>query len=220
MKALVVAPGGVEIADVADHHAAADAVIVQVHSCGICGSDVHWVETGRGAHGHILGHEFSGTIAELGREVDGWRLGQPVAVNPLGGCGSCRVCRLGLPFLCDRFPNLGLTAPGGFAELVAVPQKQLVALPDGVDVELGAHAEPLAVALRAVDLAQPAPGEDALVYGLGPIGLSVIVALRAAGAGRIVAVGRSSAFLSVLAASLMPRSACSGRRSRTTPLGP
>src|SRR5207249_11531277 len=66
----------------------------------------------------------------------------------------------------------------GFAELVAVPQKQLVALPEGMDVELGAHAEPLAVALHAVGLAQPAPGDDALVFGVGPIGLNVIVALR------------------------------------------
>src|SRR5438105_4391075 len=58
MKALVLAPGGLEVADVGDPHAAVDGVVVEVHSCGICGSDVHWVETGRGAPGHILGHEF------------------------------------------------------------------------------------------------------------------------------------------------------------------
>ena len=168
-----------------------DGVVVAVHSCGICGSDVHSVAAGSRRRGQILGHELSGTIAEVGSEARGWRHGQAVAVNPLGGCGSCPVCRQGLPFLCDRLPNLGLTAPGGFAEYVAVPQAQLFALPRGVDVELGAHAEPLAVALHAVGLSGAAPGDDALVFGVGPIGLNVILALRASGAGRIVAVGRS-----------------------------
>ena len=200
MKALVVAPGGLEVSEVADPHAEPDGVVVEVHSCGICGSDVHWVEIGRGASGHILGHEFAGTIAEVGSKVDGWRPGQPVAVNPLGGCGACHVCRRGVPFLCERLPNLGLTAPGGFAEFVAVPEKQLVALPDGLDLELGAHAEPLAVALHAIALAEPSPGDDALVFGVGPIGLNVIGALRAAGAGKIVAVGRSEGRRSAAAA--------------------
>jgi threonine dehydrogenase-like Zn-dependent dehydrogenase len=192
MKALVLAPGGLEVADVADPRAEAGAVVVEVHSCGICGSDVHRVASGAPSEGQILGHEFAGTIAELGPEVGDWRLGQAVAVNPLGGCGSCGVCLQGLPFLCDRLPNLGLTAPGGFAQFVAVPEKQLVVLPEGVDAELGAHAEPLAVALHAIGLARPAAGDDALVFGVGPIGLNVIMALRASGAGRIVAVGRSA----------------------------
>src|SRR5207237_6763783 len=77
------------------------------------------------------------------------------------------------------------------AEVVAVTEKQLVALPEEVDLELGAHAEPLAVALHALGLARPAVGDDAVVFGVGPIGLNVVMALRAAGAGRIVAVGRS-----------------------------
>ena len=191
MRALVVVPGGLEVADLPDPHAADGAVVVAVHSCGICGSDVHGVERGAARPGQVLGHEFSGTVVEAGAGARGWVAGQAVAVNPLGGCGSCDVCAQGLPFLCDRRPNLGLTAPGGLAELVAVPHDQLVALPEGVDPEVGAHAEPLAVALHALDLAGPAPGDAALVYGVGPIGLKVIVALRAAGAGTIVAVGRS-----------------------------
>jgi threonine dehydrogenase-like Zn-dependent dehydrogenase len=200
MKALVLAPEGVEVVDVEDPRPQARGVVVEVHTCAICGSDVHRVANGARSRGQILGHELSGTIAELGREAGGWRLGQAVAVNPLGGCGSCRVCLQGLPFLCDRLPNLGLTAPGGFAQFVAVPEEQLVALPEGVDVELGAHAEPLAVALHALGLARAAPGDDALVFGVGPIGLNVIMALRAAGAGRIVAVGRSEGRRSAAAA--------------------
>ena len=191
MKAVVVVPGGVEVVDHPDPYPPPDGLVVAVHSCGICGSDVHSVEVGSRRRGQILGHELSGTVAEVGRDARGWRHGQAGAVTPLGGGGACPVCRQGLPFLCDRLPNLGLTAPGGFAEYVAAPQAQVFPLPDGVDVELGAHAEPLAVALHAVGLAGAAPGDDALVFGVGPIGLNVILALRASGAGRIVAVGRS-----------------------------
>ena len=113
MKALVVTAEGVELLDRPDPEPPPDGVVVSVHSCGICGSDVHSVAVGSRRRGQILGHELSGRIAEVGRSVRGWRHGQAVAVNPLGGCGSCGVCRQGLPFLCDRLPNLGLTAPGG-----------------------------------------------------------------------------------------------------------
>ncbi len=192
MKALAVVPGGgVEVVDRPDPRPEPDGAVVAVHSCGICGSDVHLVEAGVRRHGQVLGHELSGTVVEVGSDVRDLRPGQEVAVNPLGGCGSCAVCRQDLPLLCERVPNLGLTAPGGFAELVAVPRAQLFALPEGVNIELGAHAEPLAVALHAVEMARAAPGDDALVFGVGPIGLRIIMALRASGAGRIVAVGRS-----------------------------
>jgi threonine dehydrogenase-like Zn-dependent dehydrogenase len=191
VRALVAGAGVAEVVDRPDPRPEPGEVVVAVHSCGICGSDVHSVEAGITRGGQILGHEFSGTVRELGAGVSGLREGQAVAVNPLGGCGSCVACGQELPLLCQGVPNLGLNAPGGFAELVSVPQAQLFPLPEGVDTELGAHAEPLAVALHAVELTRPGPGDDALVFGVGPIGLNVILALRAAGAGRIVAVGRS-----------------------------
>ena len=88
-------------------------------------------------------------------------------------------------------PNLGVTAPGAYAGYVTVPHGQLVALPDGLPVEMGAHAEPLAVALTAVTLARVGSGDAALVYGAGTIGLNVIMCLRLAGVDLIVAAGRS-----------------------------
>jgi threonine dehydrogenase-like Zn-dependent dehydrogenase len=191
MKALVTTVGGLEVADVPDPKPGAGQVVVAVHSCGICGSDVHSVELGAGQPGRILGHEFSGTVAELGAGVGRWRVGQPVAVNPLGSCGACEWCAKGLFILCRAAPNLGLNAPGGFAEYVVADQKQLFAVPEGMPLEHGSRVEPLAVALRAVVEARPAPGDNALVFGVGPIGLNVILALRAAEAGTIVAVGRS-----------------------------
>jgi threonine dehydrogenase-like Zn-dependent dehydrogenase len=192
MRAVVCVPGGTELTELPDPEPAPDGVVVAVDACGLCGSDVHLVEHGRAAPGHVLGHEFAGRIAAAGSQAGRWRVGAPVAVNPVGGCGKCQPCRRHLPFRCQLLPNLGLTAPGAYAEYVAVPQAQLVALPAEVEPELGAHAEPLAVALRAVRLGRPEPGEPALVYGVGAIGLNVIMALRQAGAGTIVAVGRSA----------------------------
>jgi threonine dehydrogenase-like Zn-dependent dehydrogenase len=191
VRALVCTCGGVEVAALPDPAPGPGRVVVKVDACGICGSDVHSVERGLTAEGQVLGHEFAGTVAAAGTGVDGWREGQPVAVSPLGSCGHCTACARAMPFLCPDVPNIGITAPGAYAEYVTVPAGQLTALPDGVATETGAHAEPLAVALRAVELGDGGSGLAALVFGVGPVGLNVIMALRAAGAGQIIAAGRS-----------------------------
>ncbi|MGH8868228.1 MAG: zinc-dependent alcohol dehydrogenase [Actinomycetes bacterium] len=185
-------PGGTAVTEVPDPHTSAEGVVVAVEACGICGSDVHLVASGGVAAGQVLGHEFSGRVVATGGKVRGWRVGAPVAVNPVGGCGGCPACRAGLPFRCPRVPNIGLSAPGAYAEYVAVPAAQLVALPEEVHPEVGAYAEPLAVALRALDLGEPGAGDAVLVYGVGAIGLNVVMALRLCGVERVVAVGRSA----------------------------
>jgi threonine dehydrogenase-like Zn-dependent dehydrogenase len=192
MKAVVCVPGGTEVAEAADPVPAPDEVVVAVEACGLCGSDVHAIEHGLATGGQILGHEFAGRVVEVGSAVDAGRVGQAVAVNPLGSCGDCRACARGVPFQCPAVPNVGITAPGAYAQYVAVPQRQLVRLPDELPVEVGAHAEPLAVALRAVDLARVGPGDAVLVHGVGPIGLNAIMALRLAGVDTVVAAGRSA----------------------------
>jgi threonine dehydrogenase-like Zn-dependent dehydrogenase len=191
MQAVVCVPGGAEVADVPDPSPAAGQVVIAVDACGLCGSDVHAIASGLTREGQILGHEFGGHIVALGAGVTGWQAGQPVAASPLGSCRTCRICDRGLPFRCEAVPNIGVTAPGAYAEYVAVPAGQLVRLPPGVPAELGAHAEPLAVALAAVRQAGAGPGDTALVYGVGTIGLNVIMGLRLAGVSRIVGAGRS-----------------------------
>jgi threonine dehydrogenase-like Zn-dependent dehydrogenase len=191
LRAVVTAPGGTELTELPEPSAAPDEVVVKVEACGICGSDVHAVEHGFAQPGRIMGHEFSGTIVGVGKDVKGWQVDQTVAVNPLGSCGTCYDCTHGLAFRCTSYPNLGLTAQGAYAEYTAVRAAQLVAFPAGVDLEIGSAAEPLAVAIAAVDLGNVTPGDAALVFGVGTIGLNVIAALRLAGAGQIVAVGRS-----------------------------
>lgn len=191
MRALVTCETGVELVELPAPAPPRDGVVVAVHTCGICGSDVHRPRSGPFASRHVLGHELSGTLLAIGPEVRGLHEGQPVVVNPLGGCGSCVACRRDMPFACAQFPNIGISAPGGFADEVAVRAAQVLALPDGMAIEDGAHVEPLAVALNALGLAGVAPGDACVVFGVGPIGLNVVLALRAAGAGTITAIGRS-----------------------------
>lgn len=195
MKAVVCVPGGTEVAEVPDPAPGPGELVVQVDSCGLCGSDVHAVEHGTTAEGQILGHEFAGRVVALGAGVTGWRDGDPVAVDPLGSCGTCRACARGVPFICPAAPNIGIhpEAGGAYAEYIAVPASQAVRLPAELPVWLGSAAEPLAVAMNAVKLARLAPGDRVLVYGAGPIGLNAIIALKLAGVEHIVAAGRSRA---------------------------
>ncbi|WP_160148762.1 zinc-dependent alcohol dehydrogenase [Amycolatopsis alkalitolerans] len=188
MKAVVCAGREAELAEIPDPAPVPGEVVVEVDACGLCGSDVHALAEGKTAEGQVLGHEFGGRVVE---PAGPWRAGDVVAVNPLGSCGRCRECAKGLHFRCAAKPNVGITAPGAYAQYVAVPHDQLVALPDGLPAELGAHAEPLAVAINAVRRAAIDPGDPVLVYGVGSIGLNAIMALRLAGAGVVVAAGRS-----------------------------
>lgn len=198
MKALVVqraadGPDWLDIASVPDPIARAGEVIVRVDSCGICGSDVHALEYKTRQPGQIIGHEFSGTVAELSESVSGWSVGDQVAVDPHGECGTCEWCRRGVNLRCPHSRHIGLGDPGAFAEYVSVPASQLSRLPDGVSLEAAAHVEPLAVAVRAVREAHLKGGEDVLVFGAGPIGLRAVMAARAMGAGRVVALEISPA---------------------------
>ena len=183
---------GTAVSEVPDPSPGPDEVVVSVDACGLCGSDVHSVQNGQCAPGQILGHEFSGRIVALGSNVTGWSEGQAVAASPLGSCGKCRICMRGMPFRCPAAPNIGVSCQGAYAEFAAVPARQLVALPAELPVEIGSHAEPLSVGSQAVKLARVGPGDPVLVYGVGPIGLYAIMALRLAGAGPIVAAGRSA----------------------------
>jgi threonine dehydrogenase-like Zn-dependent dehydrogenase len=167
-------------------------VVVAVHACGICGSDVHAAESNSLRYTGIPGHELSGTVVQIGCDVRSVRVGQAVAVNPLGGCGACEWCKRELLIRCTNRPNLGLGAPGGFAEYTCAHQSQLFVLPEGLPLEYGSRVEPLAVGVRAVAEGGSAVGAAAIVFGLGPIGLLLIQVLRAEGASTIVAVGRSS----------------------------
>jgi 2-desacetyl-2-hydroxyethyl bacteriochlorophyllide A dehydrogenase len=157
-------------------------VLLEVSHCGICGTDLHFVLEGMGRPGSVGGHEYSGRIARLGKEVRGWGLGDAVVGGPRPGCGSCEYCRAGRPVLCSGRSLLDLDGfEGAFAEYVRVHESQLVRVPARLPLRHAALAEPLAVALHALTRSGIRPGQRALVLGAGPIGLLIVAALRARG---------------------------------------
>lgn len=173
----------------------ADEVLVRVHACGICGSDVHGFDgsTGRRIPPVIMGHEAAGVIAEVGRDVTGWLPGKRVTFDSTLWCGACAFCRRGEVNLCENRQVLGVSCSeyrrnGAFAEYVAVPSRVLYQIPETVSFEAAAFAEPVAVAVHAV--AQTPLDADAAVavIGSGMIGLLIVQVLKARGCRRIVAV--------------------------------
>jgi (R,R)-butanediol dehydrogenase/meso-butanediol dehydrogenase/diacetyl reductase len=180
-------------------------VKIKVSRNGICGTDVsEYYEgplfipqsphplTGRSMP-LILGHEFSGTVTEIGAGVDGVHEGDRVAVEPTYRCGECRACKSGNYNLCRSIGFPGLSADGGMAEYAVVPQNMIHALPDSVPVEMGALVEPMAVAYHAAALGGLNDQESALIYGAGPIGIGIWFALRSMGVTEIDVVEPSKA---------------------------
>lgn len=189
MKALVyTSPEQLAYRDEPDPTPDDDEVIIEVAAVGICGSDMHayFGHDGRRPAPLILGHEATG-LARTGRFA-----GRQVVVNPLVTCGRCEDCLGGRSNLCaDRQIISMPPRPGAFAERIAIPESNLVAVPDGLPPEKAALAEPVATAYHAARVAEatldrPLADARVLVAGAGAIGLSAGLVLRHKGAGEIV----------------------------------
>jgi len=172
-----------------------DELLVQVHACGICGSDVHGFDgsTGRRKPPIIMGHEASGVVTELGEEITQFRPGDRVTFDSTVYCGRCDYCRRGQVNLCDNRRVLGVSCDeyrrdGAFADYVVVPERIVCKLPENVSYEQAAMIEPLSVALHAVDRAAPRIGETAVIFGGGMIGLLILQVLRLTGLHQIVVI--------------------------------
>ncbi|MEE3327243.1 MAG: alcohol dehydrogenase catalytic domain-containing protein [Myxococcota bacterium] len=164
-------------------------LILQVHCCGICGTDLHSSAVPGGLPaGCVMGHEFAGTVVEAGKEASrDFSVGDRVTSVPTRACGRCVHCLSGDVMLCEQSSILGLgKEAGAFAEYVRVGSNEAVALPDAVDWNMGALVEPLSVGLHAVRVAGIRPGQNVLVLGGGPIGLAVSIWLRFFGARSVV----------------------------------
>jgi L-iditol 2-dehydrogenase len=184
-----------EYRDVPEPEIGPDEVLIQVKACGICGSDVHGMDgsTGRRTPPLIMGHEASGVIADRGENVVEWQKGDRVTFDSTIYCGQCYFCRQGMTNLCDHRRVLGVSCEaycqnGALAEYVAVPQRILYRLPEGLSFEQAAMVEALSIAFHAVGRTPIALNDTAVVIGAGMIGTLVIQSLRAAGCGRIMAV--------------------------------
>lgn len=165
-------------------------VLVRVKAAGICGSDIPRIyQTGAHRHPLIPGHEFSGVVEEIGSAADNNWLGKRVGIFPLLPCGECIPCQKKQFEMCRNYSYLGSRRGGGFAEYVAVPEKNLLLLPEGVSFEEAAMMEPMAVAVHAMRRIAPSASDTVVVCGMGTIGTLLLMFLKEAGVRNLLVVG-------------------------------
>jgi len=188
--ALLTAPYQINLQEMEKPRLSSGEVLIKVQCVGVCGSDVH---TYKGTHPFrkppvILGDEMAGEIVDVGEDVTLFKKGDRVTAEPQTYCHECFACYRGYYNLCTNKTILGTTPwPGAFGEYVAIPEDKVFRLPDGLSFEKGALIEPFAVAIHAAEMAQIRLGDSVLIMGSGTIGLATLVALREAGAARIIA---------------------------------
>lgn len=169
-----------------------DGVKIRVEVCGICGSDIPRVNKGKAHYFPIvLGHEFSGVITEVGKNVTKYQVGDYVAVAPLIPCFECEDCKNGNYSLCKNYSFIGSRIQGGFGEYVVVPEQNVVKFDKKLSFEEGAMLEPATVALHAIKCANYENKNNVLVVGCGTIGAFTLQWLKALGAKNIVCLVRS-----------------------------
>ncbi|MBP3041574.1 2,3-butanediol dehydrogenase [Bacillaceae bacterium Marseille-Q3522] len=190
------------IGDIEEPAVSKNKVKIKVEWCGICGSDLHEYTAGpifipyetphplsNDKAPVVMGHEFSGTVVEIGEGTTKVKVGDRVVAEPIYSCGECPACKKGMYNLCEHLGFYGLAGGGGgFSEYTVIDENMLHIIPENVSFEQGALVEPSAVALHAVRQSKLNVGDKAAVFGTGPIGLLVIEALKAAGASEIYAV--------------------------------
>jgi (R,R)-butanediol dehydrogenase/meso-butanediol dehydrogenase/diacetyl reductase len=196
LAAIYHGPRDVRIEDVADPGPPASGEVrLEVLCASLCGTDVSEylhgpalvpLNTRHPGSGHvgptIIGHEFVGSVAEVGPGVEGFAIGQRVASGAGVWCGACQWCRSGRTNLCARYYTLGLSTHGGMAEWVNAPAITCREVPEACSNEHAAMAQPLAVALHAVNRGRVRDGEVVVLIGVGGIGLFMLAALVARGA--------------------------------------
>ena len=165
-------------------------VLIKVRRSAICGTDIHIFNWDQWAARTVpvpmvVGHEFVGEVAALGASVTGYRVGQRVSGEGHIVCGQCRNCRAGRGHLCRNTLGVGVQRPGTFAEYVALPAHNVVAIPDDVPDEIAAIFDPLGNAVHTA-LSFDLVGEDVLVTGAGPIGIMGALVAQAVGARKVV----------------------------------
>jgi (R,R)-butanediol dehydrogenase/meso-butanediol dehydrogenase/diacetyl reductase len=189
-------------------------VKLRVVTNGICGTDVHEffdgpILTPTADHPHartgtrapvVIGHEFAGVVADVGEGVAAFAPGDRVVVEPLHRCGQCRFCLRGDYNLCQTIAVQGVDGPpGGLADYTVVRAEMVHRIPDELALADAALVEPLAVSYHAVRLASASPQDTVAVFGAGPIGLGVFLALRARGVERVIVVEPSEERRAMLA---------------------
>lgn len=172
-----------------------DELLIRVRAASVCGTDIRMWKNGAAnatkEHPLTLGHEFAGDIAEVGKCVEGFMIGEKVSIAPNIGCGTCDICVSGNTHLCVDANAFGVTIDGGFAEYVKIPgnavqQGNISPLGPKISYQEAALVEPLSCVYNGQMLMGIRPGDDVLVIGLGPIGIMHIMSANMLGAGKIL----------------------------------
>jgi 2-desacetyl-2-hydroxyethyl bacteriochlorophyllide A dehydrogenase len=190
MKAAVLRGiGNLNVEDVPEPEPGPDEVKVKIAFCGLCGTDPENMEGRFGLipreayqKPQIMGHEASGTIVTLGKNIKGYKIGQKVACDFKGPCGNCYYCRNKMEHFCQGAHR----ASGSFADYAVYPESAIYALPDNMSLEIGSFLEPVSVAVHAIDIAGIRPGSTVAISGAGPIGLLCLQVAIRAGASRVM----------------------------------
>ena len=192
MKALVKAKPepGLWADDVEQPTPGPDDVLIEIRKTSICGTDLHIRSWDAWAQKTIpvpmvVGHEFMGHVAAVGRDVQGIDVGQRVSGEGHITCGHCRNCRAGRRQFCRNHLSVGVTRPGAFAEYFVLPAQNVFVVPDHIDDDQAAVLDPLGNATHTA-LRFDLVGEDVLITGAGPIGMMAAAIARHVGARHVV----------------------------------
>ncbi len=187
MKAqMLTAIGRMEMAEVAEPvMAGATDVLLKIEYVGVCGSDVHYYETGRiGSQvvqfPYMVGHECAATVVDFGADVKGLEKGQPVVVEPAVSCWQCDQCKAGRPHTCRKLKFLGCPGQldGCLCEYLVMPAECCFPTHDAITLQQGVLCEPFAIGVYAAQQSQITAGQTAAIFGAGPIGLSCLAAAQ------------------------------------------
>lgn len=185
-------PGDIRVEQVPVPEITEGDVLLRVEACGVCGSDIPRMNFAGAYYTPIIcGHEFSGTIVEVGDAVEGLAVGQLVTVPPLIPCYTCDSCLAGHFSLCEDYGYFGSRQEGAYAQYVAVNAANAFPMPEGVDPRAAAMMDPSAIALHAIYRTKLGAGSRVAVTGAGPIGLFAIQWARLLGATEVLAVDLS-----------------------------
>jgi 2-desacetyl-2-hydroxyethyl bacteriochlorophyllide A dehydrogenase len=185
--AMLYKPGDVQVVDVAPPEPGPDEVLIHIHACGVCGTDHSLFVGGFPAtFPVIIGHEFSGIVAGVGAGVKNVTVGERVTVDPNRVCHVCDYCRMGSEHLCENLSSMGVHIHGADAEYCVMPVTNVYRIPDNLSFEVAAFCEPLACAIRGVEMAHIRPGDTVLILGAGGMGNLLTQLSVHAGAAQVI----------------------------------
>lgn len=176
--------GRITIADIPVPRVKGNDVLIRIDTCGLCATDAHMYQgTFPTAFPTTFGHEISGTIEEIGGNIEGFKKGEAVTIDPNIPCGKCHYCRAGEMHLC---PLLGNTKDMGFSEYCLAPDKVVYKIPSGLSLEEVSFSEPVSCCIHAIDIAKIKVGDSVVIIGGGSAGLIMAQLAKLSGASKII----------------------------------